>query len=114
MRQSTVEGQKFCKACGTNIQLINDAIKSGDSAQAPFGIDVDALTRNAKEFAESWKKTGTRKVVGLKLDQSRVDSIPLRNAKRAEGSARKLGVKIFRSPRSTLSYSCSTTSGMAW
>lgn len=51
----TVEGQRFCKACGTNIQLINDAIRSGDSPQGPFGIDVDALKKNAMDFAQSWK-----------------------------------------------------------
>lgn len=53
----SVEAQRFCKACGTNLQLINDALRSGDSPQGPFGIDVDALTKNAKDFAESWKKS---------------------------------------------------------
>jgi len=51
----TVEGQRFCKACGTNVQLINDALRSGDSSQAPFGIDVEALKKNAIDFAQSWK-----------------------------------------------------------
>jgi hypothetical protein len=50
----SLETQKFCKACGTNLQLINDAL-SGEGTQGPFGIDVDALARNAKEFARSWK-----------------------------------------------------------
>ena len=48
----SVEAQRFCKACGTNLQLINNALGGSDK---PFGIDVDALARNAKEFAESWK-----------------------------------------------------------
>jgi hypothetical protein len=51
----TVEGQRFCKACGTNVQLINDALRSGDSPQGPFGIDVEALKKNAVDFAQSWK-----------------------------------------------------------
>jgi len=51
----TVEGQRFCKACGTNVQLINDALRSGDTSQAPFGIDVEALKKNAMDFAQSWK-----------------------------------------------------------
>jgi len=51
----TLEGQRFCKACGTNVQLINDALRSGDSSQAPFGIDVEALKKNAVDFAQSWK-----------------------------------------------------------
>src|ERR1041385_5413016 len=48
----SVEAQRFCKACGTNLQLINNALGGSDK---PFGIDVDALARNGKEFAESWK-----------------------------------------------------------
>ena len=61
----TVEGQRFCKACGTNVQLINDALRSGDSSQAPFGIDVESLKKNAIEFAQSWK-TGWSGVAGGK------------------------------------------------
>lgn len=48
----SVEAQRFCKACGTNLQLINNALGSSDK---PFGIDVDSLARNAREFAESFK-----------------------------------------------------------
>jgi hypothetical protein len=51
----SLETQRFCKACGTNLQLINDALRTGDSPPGPFGIDVDALAKNAKEFAQSWK-----------------------------------------------------------
>jgi len=51
----SVETQRFCKACGTNLQLINDALSGGEGLHAPFKIDVDALARNAKEFARSWK-----------------------------------------------------------
>lgn len=61
----TVEGQRFCKACGTNVQLINDALRSGDTSQAPFGIDVEALKKNAMDFAQSWK-TGWGGVAGGK------------------------------------------------
>lgn len=51
----SLETQRFCKACGTNLQLINDALRTGDSPPGPFGIDIDALARNAREFAQSWK-----------------------------------------------------------
>jgi hypothetical protein len=51
----TLEGQRFCKACGTNVQLINDALRSGDSSQGPFKLDVEALKKNAMDFAQSWK-----------------------------------------------------------
>lgn len=100
----TVEGQKFCKTCGTNIQLINDAIKSGDSAQTPFGIDVDSLARNAKEFAESWKKNWQPKVVGMKIDQSRVDSIrSQREARRKERAETRR--QNLPKPKEYMSYS---------
>src|SRR6185503_15558777 len=50
-----VESQRFCKSCGTNLQLIHNVIKSGDSAQGPFGLDVEALKQSAVDFANSWK-----------------------------------------------------------
>ena len=50
-----VEGQRFCKSCGTNLQLIYNAIKSGDTPQGPFGLDLDALKQSAMDFANSWK-----------------------------------------------------------
>jgi hypothetical protein len=53
----SLEAQRFCKSCGTNLQLINDALRTGDSPAGPFGIDVDALARNAREFAQSFKTT---------------------------------------------------------
>ncbi|MFY9557316.1 MAG: hypothetical protein WAV47_21605 [Blastocatellia bacterium] len=37
------------------MQLINDALSTGDTPQGPFGIDVDALAKNARDFAQSWK-----------------------------------------------------------
>src|SRR5262245_27103530 len=52
----SVEAQRFCKACGTNLQLINDALRTGDSP-GPFGINVDELAKNAKEFAQSFKSS---------------------------------------------------------
>jgi hypothetical protein len=51
-----VEVQRFCKACGTNLQLINDALKGGgDSSHSVYGVDIEALKQNAMEFARSWK-----------------------------------------------------------
>jgi hypothetical protein len=49
------QNQRFCKLCGTNLQLIHDTLKGGEGGQAPFGIDVEALKQNAMEFAKSWK-----------------------------------------------------------
>lgn len=52
----SVEAQRFCKACGTNLQLINDALRTGDSP-GPFGLNVEELAKNAKEFAQSFKSS---------------------------------------------------------
>lgn len=100
----TVEGQRFCKACGTNVQLINDALRSGDSSQAPFGIDVEALKKNAMDFAQSWK-TGWSGVAGGKdWHQGAHESVrEMREIKRkAKEEARRQNLP---KPREYMSYS---------
>jgi hypothetical protein len=81
----TVEGQRFCKACGTNIQLINDALRSGDSSQAPFGIDVEALKKNAVDFAQSWKTGWSGVAIGSDWRHAARDS-----AQEIRSSAREI------------------------
>src|SRR4030095_13419671 len=53
----SLEAQRFCKACGTNLQLINNALGGSENSQGPtpFGIDVDALAKNARDFAQTFK-----------------------------------------------------------
>ncbi|HSB11629.1 MAG TPA: zinc ribbon domain-containing protein [Blastocatellia bacterium] len=111
----SVEGQRFCKTCGTNLQLINDAIRTGDSPPGPFGFDVEALSRNAKEFAESWKKSwsGVRTkdwtgsgptLVGLRVKQEHIDKI--REARRQRRQAREEArLRNLPRPRDYMSYS---------
>ena len=53
------ESQRYCKACGTHLQMIYDAL-GGSEHKGSYGgivgkIDVEALSRNARKFAESWK-----------------------------------------------------------
>ncbi len=100
----TVEGQRFCKACGTNVQLINDALRSGDSPQRPF--DIDALKKNAMDFAQSWRTgwSGGSNVIGLKVDQSRVDSMRAARERRrqAREEARRQNLP---KPKEYMSYS---------
>ena len=75
----SLETQRFCKACGTNLQLINNALSGGDSPQGPFGIDVEALAKNARDFAQSWKtswsgahlKVGVSDLQGSRSDETR-------------------------------------------
>src|SRR3989442_393522 len=89
------DGQRFCKACGTNLQLINDAIRPG-APQGPFGIDVETLTRNAREFAESWKKGWKQpKVIGVNIDRSAVKSV--RAARLDRASAYQMPPLLARS-----------------
>jgi len=51
----SLDGQRFCKSCGTNLQLINNALRGGEGGQAIHGVDLEALKQNAIEFAKSWK-----------------------------------------------------------
>ena len=97
-------GQRFCKACGTNLQLINDAIRPG-AQQGPFGFDVETLTRNAREFAESWKKGWKHPaVIGARIDRSAVDSIRAARIerRRAREEARR---RNLPKPKEYMSYS---------
>jgi len=95
------------------LQLINDALRTGDNPQGPFGFNVEDLARNAKDFAESWKKSWSgvggkdrsgQRVVGLKLGQERIDSIRserrLRREAREEARRRNLP-----KPKEYMSYS---------
>lgn len=103
----SVEGQRFCKICGTNLQLIHDAIRTGDSTQGPFGLDVESLAKNAREFADSWKKSwsgGSPRVIGLHVDRRAVDSI--REARAARRKAREEArLRNLPKPREYMSYS---------
>jgi hypothetical protein len=48
----TAEGHKFCKSCGTNLQIVSDAIKGGDDTLGQLRLDLDGLKRT---FSESGK-----------------------------------------------------------
>src|SRR5436190_16675310 len=104
----TVEGQRFCKACGTNIQLINDAIRGGDSAH-PFGFDVEALKKNAMEFAQSWK-TGWHGVAVNKEYQQQSARDAAREIRMSAAAIRRKAKEETRrqnlpKPREYMSYS---------
>jgi len=100
----TLETQRFCKTCGTNLQLINDAIRTGDAPQGPFGIDVDALAKNAREFAQSWKTSWSGLGEKHRLDSQRVVGLrvtrELRRQAREEARRQNLP-----KPREYMSYS---------
>lgn len=43
------EEQKFCKACGTNLQAVNDALERGDNKTGVLGINVGNIVKSVKE-----------------------------------------------------------------
>jgi hypothetical protein len=50
------EAQKFCKACGTNLQLVSDALgKGGDLFGQVVSIDMESLNKKVAEFARNLK-----------------------------------------------------------
>jgi hypothetical protein len=51
----TVESHKFCKSCGANLQLVSDALKSGDDTLGQLRTDFDALKRSLGEVAKKIK-----------------------------------------------------------
>ncbi|HEY9231058.1 MAG TPA: zinc ribbon domain-containing protein [Blastocatellia bacterium] len=51
-----LEGQRFCKACGTNLQLIINIVKGGGRGPGPWHFDPEELKRNVTDFVDSWKK----------------------------------------------------------
>src|SRR6185369_2866349 len=52
-----VEGQRFCKACGTNLQLIINIVKGGGGkGPGPWNFDPEELKRNVTDFVDSWKQ----------------------------------------------------------
>ncbi|HEY6331381.1 MAG TPA: zinc ribbon domain-containing protein [Blastocatellia bacterium] len=51
----TPEGHKFCKACGTNLQIVSDAIEGGEDTLGQLRVDLDGLK---KALSESGKAIG--------------------------------------------------------
>ncbi|MFP5264257.1 MAG: zinc ribbon domain-containing protein [Blastocatellia bacterium] len=100
-----MQTQRFCKLCGTNLQLIHDTLKGGDSPQSPLGIDVEKLTQNALEFAKSWK-SGLHVQLHdqwnphIKLGEGRASARDLRRKAREEARLQNLP-----KPKEYLSYS---------
>jgi hypothetical protein len=82
------------------LQLINDALRTGDSPQGPFGIDVDALAKNAKDFAQSWKTSWSG--AGSKDWQKETHHTARELRRRAREEARRQNLP---KPKEYLSYS---------
>src|SRR2546423_7817906 len=51
----SLEGQKFCKACGTNLQLVSDALGKGEDTLGKLRVDVDEILKSAVDIGKSFK-----------------------------------------------------------
>jgi hypothetical protein len=49
------ESQKFCKSCGTNLQVVSDALGGGQDSLGHLSIDVESLKQSAINFAKDLK-----------------------------------------------------------
>lgn len=49
------DGQRFCKACGANLQLVSNALGQGDDTLGQLRVDVEGLKRSIKEGLNSIK-----------------------------------------------------------
>lgn len=82
-----LEGQRFCKSCGTNLELVTEALEGGEDTLGQFRLDLDAVKNSLKDF-------GSGINVGM---AGWHDHAPEKKAKKREASPPK--------PKEWLSYS---------
>lgn len=90
------EGQRFCKACGVNLQIVSDALGSGSDTLGQLRIDVDTITKDAKEWFKNFK-TG---MSGMQPKPARASTNPVEMPVKDEPEKIK-----DRIPKDWLSYS---------
>jgi zinc ribbon protein len=87
----SLEEQRFCKACGTNLQLINNALKGGGNLQSQLGIDMEALKQNFIDFGNSWRSS-----VGPKFHKHEQMRIVREIGRQARDEARRARNEVRR------------------
>jgi zinc-ribbon domain len=50
-----IDGQRFCKACGTNLELVSDALEGGEDTLGQLRIDIEALKTGAMNFGKNFR-----------------------------------------------------------
>jgi hypothetical protein len=53
-----IDGQKFCKTCGTNLELVSDALEGGEDTLGQLRLDIEALKSSAKNFGKGMHWAG--------------------------------------------------------
>jgi hypothetical protein len=51
------DGQKFCKACGVNLQTVSDALGREQDSLGPIKVDVEALKQRGRSLAADLKES---------------------------------------------------------
>jgi hypothetical protein len=49
----TPEGHKFCKTCGTNLQIVSDAIEGGEDTLGQLRLDLDKLKKTVSDSGKA-------------------------------------------------------------
>src|SRR5215210_1422800 len=47
-----IVGQKFCKTCGINLELMSNALEGGEDTLGQLRLDMEALKTSAKNFGK--------------------------------------------------------------
>src|SRR5215210_1274916 len=47
-----IVGQKFCKTCGINLELVSNALEGGEDTLGQLRLDMEALKTSAKNFGK--------------------------------------------------------------
>src|SRR5262245_2600941 len=49
--------QKFCKSCGTNIQIVADSLSRGQASLETYKFDFEAMKSNLSEIGKNIKSS---------------------------------------------------------
>jgi hypothetical protein len=91
--QSVTDDQRFCKACGTNLQAVNDALEKGESKTSVLGIDVGNIVKSVKENVDV-------DAIVKNIKESVGDVTVNNNSRRASRrAARRIAYNIKKPPR---------------
>jgi zinc ribbon protein len=82
------EGQRFCKSCGANLQIVSDALGRGEDTLGQLRVDLDSLQKKAVVFATRVKE-GVMGEVPLYGDHSHKTTRSLRERRREEQRQRE-------------------------